>query len=72
MTEELMRLHGLLEKSADADVLRETIGFASQRQMELEVEAWTNAGYGEKNPARRIQRKGCRERNRQTFAGRWI
>ena len=28
MTDEMMQLQGLLEKSADADVLREMIGFA--------------------------------------------
>lgn len=46
MTEEMMQLQGLLEKSGDADVLREMIGFASQRlmEMEMEVEARTGAG----------------------------
>lgn len=37
MTNEMMQLQRLLEKSADADVLRKMIGFASQRLMELEV-----------------------------------
>lgn len=69
MTEEMMQLQGLLEKGADADVLREMIGFASQRLMELEVEARTGAGYGEKNPARLVQRNGYRERDWQTRAG---
>ncbi len=63
MTEEMMHLQGLLEKSADADVLREMIGFASQRLMEGEVEVRTGAGYSEKNPARRVQRNGYRERD---------
>ncbi|MGH8184712.1 MAG: hypothetical protein ACREPH_13725 [Rhodanobacteraceae bacterium] len=40
----MMQLQGLLEKSGDADVLREMIGFASQRLMEMEVEARTGAG----------------------------
>lgn len=69
MTNEMMQLQGLLEKSADADVLREMIGFASQRLMELEVSAHTGAGYGEKNPARLVQRNGYRERDWQTRAG---
>ncbi|HEX7326091.1 MAG TPA: IS256 family transposase [Rhodanobacteraceae bacterium] len=69
MTNEMMQLQGLLEKSADADVLREMIGFASQRLMELEVSARTGAGYGEKNPARLVQRNGYRERDWQTRAG---
>jgi transposase-like protein len=69
MTNDMMQLQGLLEKSADADVLREMIGFASQRLMELEVEARTGAGYGEKHPARLVQRNGYRERDWQTRAG---
>lgn len=64
-----MQLQGLLEKSADADVLREMIGFASARLMELEVAARTGAGYGEKNPERLAQRNGYRERDWQTRAG---
>lgn len=69
MTNDMMQLQGLLEKSADADVLREMIGFASARLMELEVAARTGAGYGEKNPERLVQRNGYRERDWQTRAG---
>jgi hypothetical protein len=39
MTDEMMRLRTLLEKSSDADLLREMVGFAVHRLMELEVEA---------------------------------
>jgi hypothetical protein len=41
MTDEMTAFRSLLEKSPAADLLRETIGFAAQRLMELEVEADT-------------------------------
>jgi putative transposase len=44
MTDEMMSLRTLLEKSSDADLLREMIGFTAQRLMELEVGGHTGAG----------------------------
>ena len=69
MTKPMMDLHALVEKSADADLLREMIGFAAERLMELEVGAKTNAEYGEKSTERTAQRNGYRERDWQTRAG---
>jgi len=70
MTAEMMSLQNLLGKSADADLLREMIGFAAQRLMELEVETLTGAGHGERNPDQRlVHRNGYRDRDWETRAG---
>jgi hypothetical protein len=56
MTDEIINLGALLEKSSDADLLREMIGFTAQRLMELEVEGLTGAAHGERNADRINQR----------------
>ena len=49
MTDQMMSLRTLLEKSSDADLLREMVGFAAQRLMELAVESLTGAAHGERS-----------------------
>jgi len=69
MTNDMMNLRSLVEKSAAADLLREMIGFAAEKLMALEVGVATGADYGEKNALRLAQRNGYRDRDWETRAG---
>jgi hypothetical protein len=47
-----VNLQAFVEKSSDSEMLREIIGFAMQRLMELEVAGLTGACHGERSPDR--------------------
>jgi putative transposase len=70
MTDDRMALLELIEKRADADLVREMLSFAAERLMEAEVQARTGAAHGERDPARLVQRNGYRARAWDTRAGR--
>jgi putative transposase len=70
MTTDRMALIELVEKGADADLVREMLAFAAERMMEAEVEGLAGAAHGARDPAgRQVQRNGYRERAWETRAG---
>jgi transposase-like protein len=69
MTDEMMMLKALCEKTSDADLLNEMIGFAANRLMALETEALCNAGRHERSGERTNYRNGYRPRSWETRAG---
>ncbi len=69
MTNDKIALRELLEKGSDTTFLREMIGFAPQRLMELETDGLCGAGHGERSEERINQRNGYRDRDWQTRAG---
>jgi putative transposase len=68
MTDERMALIELIEKGADADLIRDMLAFAAERLMNLEVEALTGAPVGVRTPERLNHRNGYRERAWDTRA----
>jgi transposase-like protein len=70
MTDERMALLELIEKGADADLVRELLAFASERLMAAEVDQLTGAAAGVRSPDRINHRNGYRERGWETRVGR--
>jgi putative transposase len=70
MTDERMALLELVEKGADADLVRDLLAFAAERLMAAEVEQLTGAARGARTPDRTNHRNGYRERGWETRAGR--
>lgn len=65
MTDDQTALRDLLAKGSDVTFLREMIGFAAERLMELEVAGMTGAAHGERSPERLVQRNGYRDRGKR-------
>jgi putative transposase len=70
MTDERMALLELVEKGADADLIRELLAYAGERLMEAEVDRLTGAAAGVRSPERINHRNGYRERGWETRVGR--
>jgi transposase-like protein len=70
MTDDRMALLELLEKGADADLVRDMLAFAAERIMEAEAEVAAGAAKGARSPLREAHRNGYRERDWDTRAGR--
>jgi putative transposase len=70
MTDERRALLELIEKGADADLVRELLAFASERLMAAEVDQLTGAAAGVRSPDRINHRNGYRERGWETRVGR--
>src|SRR3954464_8678700 len=70
MTDERMALLELIEKGADADLVRDLLAYASERLMAAEVEQLTGAAAEDRTPDRVNHRNGYRERGWETRVGR--
>jgi len=69
MTDKRMALAVLLEKGADGDLLREMIGYAAQRLMQLDVEGLLGVAHGQRGADRENWRNVCRQRDWHTRNG---
>jgi len=69
MTDEKMALMELVEKTDDAELVRELLAYGAQRLMAAEVDQLTGAPAGARSAERTNHRNGYRERPWQTRAG---
>ena len=69
MTDDEIARRTLLEKGSDTTVLREMIGFAAERLMQLETDTLCDASAHERSADRTNQRNGYRNQDWQTRAG---
>src|SRR3954447_20746011 len=70
MTDERMALLELIEKGADADLVRDLLAFAAERLMAAEGDRLTRAAARGRSPGPANQRNGYRERGWETRVGR--
>src|SRR3954471_19127723 len=70
MTDERMALLELVEKGADADLVRELLAFAAERLVAAEVGQLAGAARGARTPDRAAHRNRHRERAWEARAGR--
>ena len=64
MTDDKIALRELLEKGSDTTLLREMIGFAAQRLMDLETDTLCGAGHGERSESCWRRRESAHKRRR--------
>ncbi len=69
MTKPTIALTELVEKGADADLLKQMTQCVAQHMMELDVEGLCGTGFDVKSPERVNSRNGYRDRLWQTCAG---
>ena len=68
-TKKTIALAELVEKGADADLLRDMIQYVAQRMMDMDVESLCQAAYGERTAERANSRNGYRDRQWDTRTG---
>jgi transposase-like protein len=67
MTDDRMAVLELVEKGADADLVREMLAFAAERVVEAEAEVAAGAAKGVRTPLREAHRNGICQHSRQTW-----